>query len=70
MDLKQQLEEKRKELHLLLAEVMELEKRVLEETWQDKSECSWTFNGVSEGMCPYGQTIRGQIYCKNINCHK
>ena len=68
--LKKKLEKKRTKLHLLIAEVAELERKMLEETWKDKPECHWSLNEVSEGMCPHGQTIRGMVYCKNPNCHK
>ena len=69
-DLRKKLEEKRKTLHLLIAEIIEMERQFIGEEWKDKPECHWSITGVSEGMCPYGQNIRGMVYCKNPNCHK
>lgn len=70
MDLKQQLEEKRKALHILTIEIVALEQEILKERWKDKPECPWSIDGISAGVCPYGNTQRGIVYCKNINCHK
>lgn len=69
-ELKKQLEEKRKVLHSLIMEIRELEEKILKNEWKDKMECELQHSEISDGLCPYGKTIRGMVYCKNINCHK
>jgi len=69
-ELMRELEEKRLLLHKLVMEIRELEEKFLYEQWKDKPECQHSLSEVGNGLCLHGKTIRGQIYCNNLNCHK
>jgi len=64
------LEEKRKQLHILIQEIRVLEEAIIKEEWEHVQVCSHSYEKVSQNMCKFGITVRGIVFCKHPNCRK